>query len=223
MTQRRWLALCGVVAPLLVALAIFFVGGSTPDDKASAAKVVSFYRSHANASRAAALMVAIGAVLLVLFGARLRELLHGDRLGTDVFPRAAFGGAVISSAALLLAAVGHLALVTAADHRFATPAQTLNVLDSTVFFAVTGGFAVLLLSAGIATVAGPVLPRWLGWTAIVIGILALAGPIGFLGFLLGLVWILVVGILMFARDDVIAAGPVEIAEITEVTTFVAQP
>jgi len=38
-----------------------------------------------------------------------------------------------------------------------------------------------------------------------------------------LVWILVVGILMFARDDAIAAGPVEIAEITEVTTFVAQP
>jgi hypothetical protein len=78
MTLRRWLALCGVGAPVFVALAYFAVGGPTPNDRASAAKVVSFYRDHKNTSVATALMIAIGAVLLALFAARLREVLGGD-------------------------------------------------------------------------------------------------------------------------------------------------
>ena len=44
MTLKRWLAACGVVATVLVALAFTVVGGDTPDDKASAAKVaISFH------------------------------------------------------------------------------------------------------------------------------------------------------------------------------------
>jgi hypothetical protein len=42
MTERRWLALCGVVAALLIPVAFVAVAGKTPNDKASADKVVSF-------------------------------------------------------------------------------------------------------------------------------------------------------------------------------------
>src|SRR3984893_2893113 len=204
MTQRRWLALCGMVAVLLVPVAFVVVAGNTPNDKASADRVVSYYRGHLNANRVAALMVTIAAVLLVLFAARLWEVLRGDRLGAPVFPLAAFGGALIASTGLLLGAVVHFALVQAADQQFAASAQTLNVLDNNDFFAIVGGLAPLFLGAGIATVMRPVLPRWLGWAAIVIGILCLGGPIGFLGALLGLVWILVVGLVMFMRQDLAA-------------------
>jgi hypothetical protein len=206
MTQNRWLALCGVVAVLLVPVAFVAVAGNTPNDKANADKVVSYYRDHLNANRVAALMITIAAVLLVLFGARLWEVLRGDGLGAAVFPLAAFGGALIASTGLLLGAVVHFALVQAADRQFGPIAQTLNVLDNNDFFAILGGFASLLLAAGIATVMRPVLPRWLGWAAIVIAILSLAGPIGIVGFLLGLIWILVVSILLFVRHDPVAAG-----------------
>ena len=207
MTQGRWLALCGVVAALLVPVALIAVpAGKTPNDKASPEKVVSYYRGHLNANRIAALMITIAAVLLVLFAARLWEVLRGDGLGAAVFPLAAFGGALIASTGLLLGAVVHFALVQAADHQFAASAQTLNVLDNNDFFAIIGGFAALFLAAGIATVTRPVLPRWLGWAAIVIGILSLAGPIGVVGVLLGLVWILVVGILLFIRQDLVPAA-----------------
>jgi hypothetical protein len=104
MTLRRWLALCGVVGALLVPLALFVVAGSGPNDKASAAKVVLYYGGHKNANNVAALVVAIAAVLLVLFAARLREVLRGGDIGGGVLPLAAFGGAVIASAGLSLAA-----------------------------------------------------------------------------------------------------------------------
>jgi hypothetical protein len=195
------LALCGLATPILVVLAFFVVNGGTPNDKSSPEKVISFYRDHATASRVAALMIVIAAVLVVLFVARLREVLNADGRGGDALPLAAFGGGLIFASGLLLLAVVHFALVQAADHQFAAPAQTLNVLDSNDFFVLTGGIAVLMLATGIATVRRPVLPRWLGWAAIVIGVLSLAGPVGFAGFLLCLVWLIVAAILMLVRED----------------------
>ena len=75
---------------------------------------------------------------------------------------------------------------------------------------------VLFLATGIVTVRRPVLPRWLGWVAIVIGVIALAGPLGFVGLILSILWLLVVSIMMLVRKDLIAAGAFEGAEVIEV-------
>ena len=205
--MRRWLALCGVVWPILVVLAFTAVGGDTPDDKASAAKVVSYYRDHKTQSLIAAVMVTIGAVLLVLFAARLHEVLRGEGSGNAAMPNAAFGGAVILASGLFLLAAVHFALVQAADHRFAGAAQTINVIDNNDFFVLVGGIAILMLASGIATVRQPVLPRWLGWAAVVIGVLALAGPIGFFGAILSVIWMFVVAIMLLVRKDLDATRP----------------
>jgi hypothetical protein len=203
MTLRRWLALCGVGAGVLFAVGTV-LGGPSPQDDASAAKVVSYFHDHLTVTRVASLILAIAGVLMVLFAARLRELLQNGEPGGDVLSVAAFGGAVILAAGALLDAVVGFALARAGEHRFAAPAQTLNVLFSNDFFVVTGGIAVLLLATGISTVRRPVLPRWLGWAAIVIGILSLAGPIGFLGAVLAIVWLLVVSAVIFRRDRIVA-------------------
>jgi hypothetical protein len=203
MTLRRWLALCGVGAGVLFAVGTV-LGGPSPQDDASAAKVVSYFHDHLTVTRVASLILAIAGVLVVLFAARLRELLQSGEPGGDVLSVAAFGGAVILAAGALLDAVVGFALARAGEHRFAAPAQTLNVVFNNDFFVVTGGIAVLLLATGIATVRRPVLPRWLGWAAIVIGILSLAGPIGFLGAVLAIVWLLVVSAVIFRRDRVAA-------------------
>jgi hypothetical protein len=205
MTLRRWLALCGAGAAALFAVGTA-LGGPSPQDDASAAKVVSYFRDHPTVTRVGSLLLAIAAVLVVLFAARLRELLQSGQPGGDVLSVAAFGGAVILAAGALLDAVVGFALVQAADHKFSAPAQTLNVFFNNDFFMITGGIAVLLLATGISTVRRPVLPRWLGWAAIAIGILSLAGPVGFAGAILSILWLLVVSILMFVRKNLVAAG-----------------
>jgi hypothetical protein len=203
MTLRRWLALCGVGAGVLFAVGTV-LGGPSPQDDASAAKVVSYFHDHLTVTRISSLILAIGGVLVVLFAARLRELLQSGEAGGDVLSVAAFGGAVILAGGALLDAVVGFALARAGEHRFAAPAQTLNVLFNNDFFVVTGGIAVLLLATGISTVRRPLLPRWLGWAAIVIAILSLAGPIGFLGAVLAIVWLLVVSAVIFRRDRIVA-------------------
>ena len=204
MTLRRWLALSGVGAALLFA-ASFFSGGGTPNDDASAAKVVSYFRDHRVATQVWALVAVIGAVLMVLFAVRLREFLRGDGSDGGLLSTAAFGGAVILATGVMLDSAITFGLVRASRLGFAGPAQTLNVLSNDDFYPLLGGIAILLLAAGIATVRRPALPRWLGWAAIVIGILSLAGPIGFIGALLAIIWLLVVAIIIFRKDRV-AAG-----------------
>lgn len=210
MTVRRWLALCGAAAAVLFAVGTGLSGGS-PQDDASAAKVVSYYRDHATSTKIGSLILVIAAVLLVLFAAQLREVLRRGEPGGRVFPVAAFGGAVILAVGACLDAVVGFALAQAADHRFAGSAQTLNVLSNNDFFVLIGGIATLLLATGIATLRSPVLPRWLGWTAVVIAIISLAGPAGFVGAVLAMVWLLVVSIFMFRRADQVAAGSIDTA------------
>lgn len=204
MTLRRWLALSGVGAALLFAVSFFSAGG-TPNDNASAATVVSYYRDHRGGTQVTALLAVIAAVLLILFAVRLRELLRDDGADGAFLANAAFGGAVILAAGTLLDSAFTFALVRTSHLGFAVPAQTLNVLSSDDFYIVFGGIAILLLAAGIATVRRPALPRWLGWVAIMIGIISLAGPFGFVGALLSIIWLFVVAILIFRKDRV-AAG-----------------
>jgi hypothetical protein len=65
-----------------------------------------------------------------------------------------------------------------------------------------------MVASGLAILRGAALPRWLGWAAIVIGILALVLPIAFLALLLLLIWILVVSILIYRRQASPADGGV---------------
>ncbi len=188
----------------------FLGGGGTPNENASVAKVVSYYRDHRGGIVLLAVLGVISAVLLVLFAARLRELLQGGQGGDSrLLPVAAFGGAVILAAGVALQSATSFALVRAAHYRLTGAAQALNVLDNDSFFVLVTGVSILLLAAGIATVRRPVLPRWLGWAAIVFGVLALAGPIGVIGAGLSILWLIVVSVMMLVRKDLIAAGAVE--------------
>jgi len=199
------LALSGVGAALLFAVS-FFSGGGSPNDDASAAKVVSYFRDHRVATQVEALLAVIGAVLLVLFATRLREFLRGDGSDGGLLPTVAFGGAVILATGVMVDSAVTYALVRSSRLGFAGSAQTLNVVSNGDFYPLLGGIAILLLAAGIATVRQAALARWLGWAAIVIGILSLAGPLGFFGAILGLVWLLVVAIIIFRRDRVVAGA-----------------
>jgi len=58
---------------------------------------------------------------------------------------------------------------------------------------------VFLFSFGIAVVRSGALPKWLGWVAIALGIVALIPPIGFAAFIGTALIILIVSILLAVR------------------------
>jgi hypothetical protein len=105
-------------------------------------------------------------------------------------------GAVLWASGLLLGSMVTLAQVSAADNRQLQLGQTLNVLASASWVPFIGGIAVFLIGAGITGLSSRLLPTWIGWAALVLGIVSLAGPGGFIGYFAGPLWILVAGILL---------------------------
>ena len=118
---------------------------------------------------------------------------------------------MLAGATLLVAGVGifsglDLALADVPSRLSPAAAQALNVLNNDMFFLVAAGGCVFGISSGLAILRGARLPKWLGWVAIVIGIISVS-PLGFIGFLASMVWTVLVSILMYMRSGVATQAP----------------
>ena len=82
--------------------------------------------------------------------------------------------------------------------------QTLHALEMDMFFTVAVGTAAFLLGSGVGALKSGVLPSWLAWAAIVIGVIAIT-PLGFFGFLALGIWTLIVSVMLAMRARVAPA------------------
>lgn len=208
MQQSRWERLAPLTGVLFVAItvAVFAIGGSTPGDHDSAAKVQAFYAKHHDKHAALAFFLAIAIPFLLFFASSLRHDLR--RLGgTGQLANAAFAGGVLAAAGFGILGTVHLALADAGDSvKTLGTAQTLNVLDNNDFIPAAVGLGLLVLAAGASAVRHGGLPKWLGWLGIVIGIVVFT-PAGFFGFLASGVWIVIASVLLTqARQGAPAAS-----------------
>jgi hypothetical protein len=197
MQQTRWerlAPLTGVIAVVII-IAVFAIGGSTPDEHDSAAKVQAYYARHHDKHSVLAFILAISIPFLVFFASSLRSDLRRAG-GTGQLANAAFGGGVLAAAGFGVLATVHLALTVAAENANTIgTAQTLNVLDSSDFIPAVAGIGLLVLAAGLSVVRHGGLPKWLGWVGILLGIVTFT-PAGFFAFLAGGVWILIASVLL---------------------------
>jgi len=197
MRQTRWerlAPLTGVIAVAII-VAVFAIGGSTPDEHDSAAKVQAFYSKHHDKHSVLAFILAISIPFLVFFASSLRSDLRRAG-GTGQLANAAFGGGVLAAAGFGILATVHLALTVAAENaNTIATSQTLNVLDSSDFIPAVAGVGLLVLAAGVSVVRHGGLPKWLGWVGILLGIVTFT-PAGFFAFLAGGVWILIASVLL---------------------------
>ena len=162
-------------------------------------------------------MIAAAALGFVLFASGLRSrILRREREPSTLAAIAWAGG--VGCAVLVLAgnAVSRATAFSAGDDAFHLDSDTQRIFESAGFLLfVTAAFAAILLVAAVAaaTLRYDVLPRWLGWTSVVVAIL-LPTAIAFVGFLVLLVWVLAAGITLIVRADTVApngAGALEAA------------
>lgn len=206
MDVRRSLPLSGIVFVVLLLLAIVGLGGDTPDTKASADDVMSFYGDAEVRQGIASFVLAASAPFLVFFGLSFASRLPwagGNR--RSVWERVLVAGCVLTAGATLVGALLHFALVDGADQGISpTALQALNALDANAWLPFNSGLGVTMLGAAGLLLAGTRIPRWLGWTALVLGIALFIPFADFFALILGLIWILVVSVILFripAQDE----------------------
>lgn len=187
----RFLSLAGVLAGLLF-LSGLIVLRDDPPSEAAVAETFSYWQDNQGRHQIIALLITpLLAFMLVFFGAGLRRRLeHGGR--DSGHGMVAFGGALLAAATFALVGMLEAAMTNAADEGNRQAVYTLNQLHSYDWLAWNPAFAAMLLATGLGARRNRMLPTPLAWATIVIGA-SLLTPLGFFGFILLPVWLIVIG------------------------------
>jgi hypothetical protein len=201
---ERFLPLAGVLAGLL-----FFVGlilnRSDPSSETGPAETFAYWQDDRGRHQIVGLLVApLIAFLLLFFGTGVRRRLERVS-GDSAHGTVAFGGAVLASAAFALVGMLEGAMTNAAHEGERQAVYTLNQLHSYDWLAWNAAFAAMLLATGLGARRTGMLPTPLAWATIIIGA-SLLTPLGFFGFILVPLWLIVVG-LWLGRTKTTAPEP----------------
>lgn len=201
MNAKKLLPLSGVAAVLLM-LAAFIIGGESPEADDSLRDVVSYYTDNDSDVQWASALLALGAFFFLVFSTTLSDRFRRLRPGASTAARLTFAGGIVFTVGTTIFAGLSFTAADVAEDIAPSGLQALNALSMDMFFTVAVGTAAFMLGAGIASLKSELLPKWLAWVAIVIGVLALT-PAGFIAFLALGVWSLVVSVILAMRagDD----------------------
>jgi hypothetical protein len=196
--------LAGAGAAVLTVAGDLVIGPYLASD-VPASKVTTYYATHHTHVLVASVLFTYAAVLFAVFGVALWARLRR----TAVHPLIA-GLALVATA---LATAGDLAnagswyvLGDLGGERTisAGALQSFHIMVSAAIFPAAAGAGMLLLAVAAGGIAASAFPRWIAWSALVIGVLQLVptpGTVGFLSGLLVLVWMLAAGVAMALRPD----------------------
>jgi hypothetical protein len=179
-------------------LASFIVSGSTPSTGDSGLLVRTYYIDHQTKETVSAFLGFYAVVFFLFFAGMLRARLREARPDSPL-ATISFGGAIFVAIGGTVFASLTIALSDSPDKLNLGAAQALNVLNNDFFAPLIAGVCVFMIANGIATVRWGLFPAWLGWVAIVIGVVAVT-PVGFFGFLAMAIWTLIVSILLYVRS-----------------------
>jgi hypothetical protein len=110
-------------------------------------------------------------------------------------------GAVVLSVGVAIGSGATFSLIDAPRAISPAAEQALSVISNDVPFVVLlVGVVAFMAGHGIAIVRRGVLPRWLGWAAVVVGIVAAIPVVGWLALFGLILWSIVAGVVLFIRE-----------------------
>ena len=194
---ERWSAVAGVlfVALLVIGVAMSGDAGDTPSE------VQAYYAESGNRAKeiAAFFLIAAAGLAFLSFLGTLREMLVRAEGGPGTLSALVFGPGVAFTALLLAgSAVSRAPAALAQQEDFTLDSNTAEMFDAAGYLAIVAGVMVasmLVLSASTAALRTGILPAWLAWAGLVIGV-SMLFAIYFVPIIAFLAWVLAVSLVM---------------------------
>jgi Domain of unknown function (DUF4386) len=206
--SRDWLAPLTGVGFFVLGIVSFLIMGEPKSADDPIADVVNWYLDNKDSVQIGAIIGVGSGVLLIFFGAYLRKVLRAAGGEADVLSLVSFIGLVLVALGFAIDGTIAFALAEAADEVrvLGSPdgqispitIQALQALWDNDFLPIMLGVLAFLWATGLAVVRTGVLPKWLGWVMIALGILGVT-PIGFVSFIGAAILVLVISILLSLR------------------------
>jgi hypothetical protein len=179
-------------------IAAILVGGETPDDDSSTAKVVAYWIKHKSEQETTVIIVAFGILFFVWFAASLREAMITAEGGHGRLASISFGGALIFTAGVFISLSLTLAVTDTVGDVPPQVTQAVFLVGDEIFLPFIGGTFLLLAPVAILSLRTGFLPAWAGWLTLLIAVVCVT-PIGFFGWVAGMLWIIPVSIVLYRR------------------------
>jgi hypothetical protein len=199
-SSKEWLVPLTGVAFILVVVAGFLVAGDEPPEaKEGGQKIIDFYVDNKDSVQISDFIGVAAGVLLVFFFSYVGKVVTaalGER--RSMLPTVAIVGAGIVAVGVAIDSTIQFALAEAADDIDPAAAQAVQAIWDNDFLPFILGTSLAMLATGIGVVRSGALPAWLGWVAVVIGIVAVT-PFGFAGVIATALWILVASVMLTSR------------------------
>jgi hypothetical protein len=170
--NKEWLVPLTGVAFVVLAIVAFAVGGEPPEAKEGAQKIVDHYVDNKDSVQIGALGATLAGALLIFFFGYLRKVLRAAEGPNGMLSLVAFVGAAIVATGIAIDSTISFALAEAAEDIDPVAAQALEALWDNDFLPLALGSTVMLFAAGISIVRHAALPKWLGWVAILLGVIS---------------------------------------------------
>jgi hypothetical protein len=159
------------------------------------------YKAHHAAIQWGAWFVMLGALAFLWFVGSLRAAFFTAERETGRLSTLVGMGGVATAVGILLAHVPSFAAASTSDNLTAPSAKALILMDDVFFYGAEFASAVFFLAAALSIFRFRGLPPWLGWLALVFGVLAVIPPVGWAVFAIGLpIWTLIASWLVFAKQ-----------------------
>jgi hypothetical protein len=200
-SSREWLVpLLGVLFLVLLVVS-FIVSGDPKDATHPANEIQQWYKDNKDSTEIGAFLGVVAAGALIFYAAYLRKVLavaQGEGVGA-MLPILVLIGATVVAVGGSIDNMLQFAIAERADDIPATSVQTIQAIWDNDFLPLALGVLVFNWAVGLSVLRSGVLPKWMGWAAVVFGVLSLAGPIGFAGVIGAALWILVSSIMLSVR------------------------
>ena len=197
MNRHWWAPLTGVAFVVLVIVG-GAIQGEPPEVDENVQAIVDHYSDDKDAIMIGTLLIAWGLVAWLFFAGVLRRVLRAAEGDGHTLSLVAFGGAVILAVGGAIDGTISFALAENADDIEPAGVQALAALWENDFLPFILGLGTFMLATGLSILRHGALPKWLGWAALVLGVVALT-PIGFVAFLAGGLWVLAASVILTLR------------------------
>ncbi len=206
----RWMGFIGIVIVVALFLGFGPLGSGAPGENASGVTVAHWYNTHVGQSWASIYLVGLALALLLVYATQLRSALRQAGAG-ELWPNVSFAAGILLVAGVVVLGTFQVTLILAAHNHEYAIVKVFNFFGDNNELAIIFGMCLVSLTTGLAILlrrgAAP-LPKTLGWYSVLVGVLAIAGPLGFLDFLFGFpIWLIATGFVIATKQRRGTLGP----------------
>jgi hypothetical protein len=196
---ERYAPLAGLLAVALTVASVIVAGFDSVDTDDSTREVIEYWSDNDSRQVAGALLGSLALVPFLWFLGSLRGALRVAEGGTGRLSAIAYAGGIVFVA---FAAVDASLQFAVADSVGDVPpgvTHAISALYGNFFLGFPVGVGTLLLASALAILRTRLMPAWIGWVALVLGIVSIT-PIGFFAFPLVMIWIVIVSWLLYQQQ-----------------------